>query len=82
MCRRGDYRALEAPPRPQFLGRERLRAAALLEAEVAFSAPDGASLAQRMFSVCREEPRRFLEAQRDFIETTNKKQSVVEPLLP
>ncbi|MBN1760515.1 MAG: hypothetical protein JW863_19455, partial [Chitinispirillaceae bacterium] len=57
-------------------------AAALLEAGVAFSAPDGESLAQRVFSVCRAEPMRFLEAQREFIETTNKKQSVVEPLLP
>ncbi len=55
---------------------------ALLEAGVAFSAQDGASLAERVYTVCRKEPMRFLEAQREFIETTNKKQSVVEPLLP
>ena len=57
-------------------------AATLVGAGVAFTAHDGESLAQRVFSVCKTEPRRFLEAQREFIETTNKKQSVVEPLLP
>ena len=54
----------------------------LKAAGVGFGVSDGESLAQCMYAVVKEEPLRFLEAQKRFVETTNKKQSIVEPLLP
>jgi 3-deoxy-D-manno-octulosonic-acid transferase len=54
----------------------------LLQAGVGFAAADGVELADRMFSVVKEQPARFPEAQARFIEATNKSGSIVEPLLP
>ncbi|HMA66013.1 MAG: 3-deoxy-D-manno-octulosonic acid transferase [Fibrobacterota bacterium] len=54
----------------------------LLSAGVAFKVENGEELANSILKVIRLEPRKFVSAQTAFIETINKRQSVLEPLIP
>ncbi|NLD91814.1 MAG: hypothetical protein GX639_04005 [Fibrobacter sp.] len=54
----------------------------LLSAGVAFKMENGEELANTIVKVIRLEPRKFVSAQTTFIETVNKQQSVLEPLIP
>ena len=56
--------------------------AQLVDAGVGFTVSDGEALAEKMFSVVRKNPLPFFDAQQQFIETTNRAQSELEPLLP
>jgi 3-deoxy-D-manno-octulosonic-acid transferase len=54
----------------------------LMNAGVGFKADDAADLASQIYRVVREEPRNFINAELLFMETVNKSQSVLEPLIP
>lgn len=54
----------------------------LLTAGVGFKVSDGDELANSIIKVIRIEPRKFVNAQIMFTETINKRQSVLEPLIP
>lgn len=54
----------------------------LLTAGVGFKAENGEELANLIFKVIRIDARKFVNAQMMFMETINKRQSVLEPLIP
>jgi len=54
----------------------------LLSAGVGFKVENGEELANSILKVIRVEPRKFVSAQMTFVETINKRQSILEPLIP
>ena len=54
----------------------------LMDAGVGFAAANGLELAEQIVRVMKKEPRKFINAEILFMETVNKEQSIIEPLLP